>query len=634
MLKDVEGFFHGLRPVERITVSEWADKYRYLSSVASPEPGKYRTDRTPYMRAIMDALSITSPYREVVFMKSAQIGATEAANNFVGYCMHIAPSPILMVQPTGEMVKKLSKTRIDPMINVCPQLKNLVSEKKSRDSNNTMTEKMFPGGVLVLAGSNSSAGLRSQPVRFLILDEVDAYPLDVNGEGSPIGLARVRTSNFQNSKVFITSTPTIANFSAIEKEFQLTDQNLYHLPCPHCGEFQHLEWSNLIWDEGKPYTAKYCCVHCGSLIDERRKNEMLLAGKWIPSVPENASKFRIGFHINALYSPFGYSWGKLAAEFCEVKKDPIGLKVFVNTKLGETWAERGEAPAFKNLYNRRENYPLNSIPDDVAFLTCGVDVQKDRIELEIVGWCKGKRSYSIDYRVLEGDTSLPAVWASLGMIVDERWQRPNGMELSIRMMCVDSGYNTTQVYDFCRRFAGQRVVPIKGVDNLREAYAPPKPVDVMKSGKRIGSVRVWPVGSSFLKEELYSWLRLEKDENDIPPPCYCHFPEYAEHYFRGLTAEDFVSKLNKRGYLRTEWIKNYDRNEPLDCRNYARAAAAICGLDRMKPEHFDALMGERKKVVRTEIPQPESETLEQVVIAAQKSQFSDRDSRRRDYWRR
>ena len=599
LLDTVEGFFHGLRPVEIMTVSEWADKYRMLSSIASPEPGKYKTSRTPYIRAVMDALSATQPYKKIVMMKGAQVGATEAANNFVGYAMHLNPSPILMVEPTIDMVKKLSKTRLDPMINMCPELKCLVSEKKSRDSNNTMTEKMFPGGVLILSGANSSANLRSQPVRFLILDEIDDYPADLNKQGSPIELARVRTSNFQNSKVFILSTPTVSGFSAIENEFELTDKNYYHVPCPHCGCKQTLIWSQLKWDEHKPETASYCCIHCGTLIDERYKTQMfeeksssnINGAEWIPSDPEKSNRESIGFHINSLYAPLGWkSWKDLAADFIIATKDPIKLKGFINTRLGETWAERGEAPAFKNIYNRRENYQISTIPGDVAFLTCGVDVQKDRIELEIVGWCKGKRSYSIDYRVLEGDTTQPAVWTKLGAIVDERWTRPDGSEMTIRMMAVDSGFNTTHVYDFCRRFTS-RVIPIKGQDNLREAYAPPKPVDVTRAGKRIGKVRVWPVGSSFLKEELYSWLRLEKDENDVPPPCYCHFPEYGEHFFRSITAEDFVSRVNKRGYMHTEWVKKFDRNEALDCRIYARAAAAMVGLDRMKDEHFDALTG-------------------------------------------
>jgi len=613
----VDGFFHGLRPVERITVSQWADKYRMLTSVAAPESGKYRTERTPYMRAIMDALSAIQPYREVIFMKGAQCGATEAANNFLGYAIHLNPSPILFVQPTLEMVKKLSKTRIEPMINACPQLKGLVSEKKSRDSNNTLFEKMFPGGVLILAGANSSANLRSQPVRFLLLDEVDDYPADLNSQGSPIDLARVRTSNFQNSKVFIISTPTVSGWSAIEREFDKTDKNYYHVPCPHCGGKQNLVWENLKWDEGRPETAMYACIHCGSMIEERFKPQMLAeksesnpnGAEWIPAAPEKASRETIGFHINSLYAPLGWmSWEALVRDFIDSTKDPIKLKGFINTRLGETWTERGDAPAYKNLYNRREQYKTNSIPVDVAFLTCGVDVQKDRIELEVVGWCKGKRSYSIDYRVLEGDTTLPAVWNELALIIDERWERENGHEVSIRLMAVDSGYNTTMVYDFCRRYAGGRVIPIKGQDSLREAYSPPKPVDVTRAGKRIGKVRVWPVGVSFLKEELYSWLRLEKDENDIPPPCYCHFPEYAEHFFRSLTAEDFVSKLNKRGFLHSEWIKRYDRNEVLDCRVYNRAAAAIVGIDRMKDSHFESLINAKPVVAKQERLQEISNT--------------------------
>jgi phage terminase large subunit GpA-like protein len=393
----------------------------------------------------------------------------------------------------------------------------------------------------------------------------------------------VRTSNFPNSKVFITSTPTVAGFSEIEKAFEDTDKNYYYVPCPHCGTYQRLIFQNLKFEKERPELAMYMCEHCGEMISEDYKTEMLENGEWRPTDEGKVSRHRIGFHINALYSPEGWtSWGKLAAEFIQAKNDPIPLKVFINTKLGEVWRQRGEAPAFERLYNRRENYKKNEVPDDVLFLTCGCDVQKDRLELEIVGWTKDKRSYSIDYRVLVGDTSMNGVWTQLSEVVSERFQRKNGQELTIKLSAIDSGYQTTKVYEFCKRFAGFRVIPIKGVENLREFCSVPKQTDIALAGKRIGSTRVYPVGSSFAKEDIYTCLRLEKDENGVPPPGYCHFPEYPEYYFRGITAEDFVNELNKRGYLVTKWIKNYERNEPLDCRVYARAAAYLCGLDRPK----------------------------------------------------
>ena len=587
---DIQGLLDGIRPIPRITVSEWADEYRYLSSISSAEPGKYRTDRTPYMRKIMDCLSANESYKKIVFMKGAQVGATEAGSNFIGYVMHIAPAPIMMVQPTEDMVKKLSKGRIDPLIESCPALKERVAEKKSRDGNNTVTQKNFHGGVLLMVGANSAVGLRSVPIRYLILDEVDAYPSDLDGEGSPIDLAIARTRTFPNKKIFIISTPTISGMSAIQREFAETDQHYYYLPCPHCGEMQRLVFEQLIWDEGNPDSALYYCIHCGAGIEERHKPEMFAQGEWRPMQPELSSTEIIGFHLNSLYSPYGWqSWSEIASDFIKAKKNPAKLKVFVNTTLGETWEEKGEAPPYKNLFNRRESYPLNQIPDDVCFLTCGVDVQRDRLELEIVGWCPDKRSYSIDYRVLEGDTAGTKVWDLLAKVVDERWNRSDGLEFPIRLMAVDSGYNTTHVYNFCRRFDASRVIPTKGQDSLGMAVSPPKTIDITKAGKRIGKLRQWNIGVSFLKSEFYAALRLEKDSDGAPPPNYCHFPEYDEHYFRGLTAEEQVIKTVK-GYQRYEWKKVYDRNEPLDCRIYARAAAVIIGLDRFSQENLRAMV--------------------------------------------
>lgn len=268
------------------------------------------------------------------------------------------------------------------------------------------------------------------------------------------------------------------------------------------------------------------------------------------------------------------------------------------------------------INNNIYSYKLNEVPDEVCFLTCGVDVQRDRLELEIVGWCPDKRSYSIDFRVLEGDTADAPVWDLLAGVLDERFLRSDGMEFPIRLTAVDSGYNTTHVYNFCRRYDPSRVIPTKGQDNLGMAVAAPKTVDVTKSGKRVGKVRLWNLGVSFLKSEFYAALRLEKDSEGVPPPNYCHFPEYDEHYFRGLTAEEQVVKF-VRGYQRIQWQKVYERNEPLDCRIYARAAAAIIGLDRLSPENLKALTGnykvrKKKKKEEEETPTPRKKKRESI----------------------
>jgi phage terminase large subunit GpA-like protein len=580
----IKGAIDGLIPESRLTVSEWADKNRILSPVAAAEPGAWRTSRTPFLKKIMDCLSVYLSYKKVVVIKGAQLGFTEAGNNWLGYIMDNSPAPTLLVMPTDTAIKKNSKTRIDTMIESTPGLRQKVKIQKSRSGENTIDQKNFPSGVLFMVGANSPVGLSSTPIRNVFLDEVDRYPNDVGGEGSPIDLAEARTRTFAKKKIFEISTPTIAGNSAIEREYLETDQNVYMVPCPHCGEFQELIFDNLVWPAKKYKEAKYKCCSCNELIEELYKPDMLEHGFWKPKCEENINPDIIGFKLTSLYSPYGWmSWADIAKQYENALKDPSKMKVFTNTVLGETYAEESEAPKFENLYNRRESYALNTVPKDVCFLTCGVDIQKDRIELEIVGWCKDKRSYSIDYRVLLGNTSLPEVWADLDKVIYETWVREDGIEMNIRLTCVDAGYNTTEVYNYCRKYPVYKVIPIRGNDHLGIAIAPPKSIDLNRKGKKIGQVKVWNIGVSYLKGELYGWLSLEKN-NDIPPPCYCHFPQYDQRYFQGLTAEDYV-------IVKKQWKKRYERNEPLDCRVYARAASIIVGLDRLQPQQLEALCG-------------------------------------------
>ena len=582
------------KPNERLSVTEWADKYRQLSSMASAEPGQWRTSRVPYVAEIMDKLSANDPVEEIVFMKGAQVAATELGFNWVGYVIDVAPGPMLMVQPTDEMCRRNSKIRFDPMVEATHRLREKIRPKRSRDSGNTLLQKEFAGGVIVMTGANSAVGLRSMPVRYLFLDEIDGYPKDLDGEGSPINLATARTRTFSRKKIYKCSTPTIKNQSAIEKEFETTDQRYYEVPCPHCGAYQRLYFDQLKWitiskDVYDYSTVHYECIHCGEGIKEHNKTRMLEQGKWVASVPANASPKRVGYHLSSLYSPLGwYSWEQAARDFIDAQKNVNDLKVFVNTVLGETWEQKGESPAWENIYDRRENYKRNCPATEVAMITAGVDVQKDRLEVEIVGWCKGKVSYSIDYRVIDGDTTDAKVWNKLAEIVNEQWVREDNVVMPLRLMAVDTGYNTSHVYEFCRRFNVDQVIPVKGQDNQAVIIGIPKYIDVAKNGKKTGKIRLFNVGVSLLKSELYGWIQQRKDEDGSVPPGFCHFPEYAPEYFKGITAEQMEFTVT-RGFKKYMWVKKYTRNEPLDCRLYARAAAAVVGMDRFSDENWRGL---------------------------------------------
>jgi len=583
----------GARPDPLLTISQWADRYRWLSQRASAEHGRWRTERTPYLREIMDCLSPSSHIERTVFMKGAQIGGTECGNNWMGYIIHQAPGPMMSVQPTVEMAKRNSKQRIDPLIEESEVLRKLVRDPRSRDSGNTVLSKDFPGGVLVMTGANSAVGLRSMAARYLFLDEVDAYPGDVEGEGDPITLAMARTRTFARRKVFLVSTPKITGMSRIESAYEESDQRKYWVPCPTCREFQILKFAQLRWPKGDPQSAVYICEHCGQEIRNHQKHSMLARGEWRAGAKGDGRT--AGFHISSLYSPVGwFSWGDAAKQFEQAQKNPALLQVFVNTVLGETWTLLGEAPEWQKLYDRRESYKIGTVPPGGLFLTAGADVQKDRIEVEITAWGRGKESWSVDYRVLEGDTSRPQVWEKLTALLSEAFPTASALELPILQLAVDSGFATIEVYQWARRQGG-RVLVIKGDSRTPALIGSASPVEVGPAGAKLKrGVRVWPVNSGMAKEELYRWLRLDRPTDEdfakgTPfPPGYCHLPRYSEEYFKQITAEQLVTKIVK-GYRRHEWQKMRERNEALDCRVYARAAAGRVGIDRFQEKHWGDL---------------------------------------------
>jgi phage terminase large subunit GpA-like protein len=589
-------FLEAIRPDKKYSVSEWSDNFRYLSNKSSAEPGKWRTDRVPYLKEIMDYLSVDNPTQEIVVMKGAQLGFTESGNNWIGYIIDHAPAPTLAVLPTVELAKRNSKQRLDPLIEDCPVLKKKIAVKRQGDSSNTLLEKDFPGGTIVLTGANSAVGLCSMPARFIFFDEIDRYPHDIGGEGSPIGLAQARSRTFAKRKWFKVSTPTNEGSSQIAEAYSLSDQRKCYLPCPKCDHFQVLVFGQLRWEKGDASTTRYHCIECDYPIQNWEKTKMLKRHKWIAEKPDCEVA---GFHISSLYSPVGWwSWEDIVQDWIDAQGNQTKLKVFINTTLGETWKEEVEVPDYERLYERRKMYPRNIVPKDVVFLTAGVDIQKDRIEFEIVGWCKNKVSYSIDYRVYMGDTATSdmPVFDELRKILDETFplERNKNLKMGIKMVAVDSGYNTQEVYDWCRKFASNRVAAIKGTETLNVVYGIPKGADVTIRGKTVKrGLRVWPLGVGVIKAQLYGWLKQsEVGNNSIVPYGFCFFPEYGLDYFKQLTAERLVTSYDRRGFKKTEWVKNRERNEALDCRVYARAAASILGIDRFNDDTWKNLENE------------------------------------------
>lgn len=543
-----------------MTVSQWADRYRQLSSEASAEPGKWHTDRAPYQRDIMDA--VCNPLVEtVVIMSSAQIGKTEIVNNIIGYHVHLDPSPILLLQPTLEMAEAWSKDRFAPMLRDTTVLHGLVKDPRTRDSGNTLLYKRFPGGHITMAGANSPASLASRPIRIVLGDEVDRYPVSAGTEGDPVSLAKKRTTTFWNRKLILTSTPTTKGASRIEAAFEQSDQRRYHVACPHCGEYQVLKWAQVKWENGeeghKPETAHYICEQNGCVIADSERPKMIKAGRWVAEKPFTDIA---GFHINELYSPW-VTLAQMVTDFLRAKALPETLKTWVNTSLGEPWEEDGETLDADVLLQRKESWG-NESPEPVVLVTAGVDVQGDRLEVEVKGWGVGEECWSLDYRIIYGDPAQDAVWQELDAYLLTPIRSKLGVQLNIACVCIDSGgHHTQMVYEFCSKRAVRGVFAIKGVSQAA------KPLVGRPTRNNRYKLRLYPIGTDTAKEVIYSRLRITE-----PGAGYFHFPlERDREYFLQLTGEKQVVRFAK-GVAKREWIKTRSRNEALDCTVYALAA--------------------------------------------------------------
>jgi phage terminase large subunit GpA-like protein len=599
----------GWMPPPRLDLSDWAERHFYLSAESAAEAGRWKT--IPYQRGIMNAFTDPSITR-VSVMKSARVGWTKIVNAVAGYYIHQDPCPIMIVQPTIEDAAGYSKEEIAPMLRDCPTLAAIIPEPKTRDSDNTILAKRFPGGSLTVIGANSARGFRRVSRKVVLFDETDGYPPSAGSEGDQIQLGIRRTEYYWDRKIGDGSTPTDAGRSRIEQSFYAGDQRRYYVPCPHCDQKQVLVFTNFKWAKGKPELAVCICIHCGAEIEHVHKRAMVFAGEWRPGphpqFPNDPApgpfNGHTSFHIWAAYSfSPNASWGQLATEHVDaVRKGPEHLKTFVNTALGETWQDRGEAPEWERLYQRRSVYPIGRCPLGVLFLTAGVDVQKDRLVYEVVGWGRDKRSWSIDATVLPGDTSdmKRGPWDQLETLLARSYEHELGAQLSIGMLAIDSGYNTQTVYGWARRHPMNRVIAVKGHDEARVLIGSPSPVEVTVSGRKLKrGYKVWPVSTNVAKTELYGWLGLPTPTaEDLEAagaaiayaPGYCFFPEHGEEYFKQLTAEQLVPRKSRKGFTTFGWELIPGReNHYLDARVYARAAAAVIGLDRFSETDWHSL---------------------------------------------
>lgn len=523
------------------------------------------------MDAVSDPLVHT-----VVVMSSAQIGKTEILNNIVGFFIDQDPSPILMVQPTLEMAEAYSKDRLAPMLRDSPALQDKVKDPRSRDSGNTLRHKTFDGGHITLSGANSAASLASRPIRVVLCDEVDRYDVSAGTEGDPVSLAAKRSTTFWNRKLILTSTPTLKGMSRIEAAYNESDQRRCFVPCPHCSEPQVLKWEQVRWDkdiddQGKttahhPNTAHYVCAGCGALWTDVVRWGALRKCRWEASSAFNGVA---GFHLSELYSP----WRRLSeivGDFLDKRHDPSRLQTFINTSLGETWEESGERVEALSLVQRIEAYNDESLPEAISALTAGVDIQDDRLEVQVVGWGANEETWAAYYEVIHGDPAQPQVWKDLDALLLSSFRTEGGRTLKVRATCMDTGgHHAAQALAFCKSRRVRRVYATKGMPG-------PKPVWPLRASRTKTNDQVFMIGVDTAKDALYGRLKIAK-----PGPGYIHFPAsdgFDQTYFDQLTSEQVVTRFREGRPYRVWTLQKGKRNEALD--TFVLAMAARMSLPR------------------------------------------------------
>ena len=574
---------NGLKPIEKLSVSDWAGRYRIISS-GNAEPGRWKNSRTPYLKEVMDAF--TDPHvQRIVLKSSSQIGKSECINNIIGRFSHLDPCPMMIVQPTIEMAQDYSKRRLAPMIRDCNVLSRLFyddkSVSKSRDANQTILSKYFPGGSLVLAGANSPAGLASRPIRIVLFDEVDRFPLSAASEGDPVDIASKRTSTFWNAKIGLFSTPTLDGESRIDESFNQGTQEIWSHICPNCGCLSEILFEHVFEDEG---VIKWKCPNCGEKFPEIViKNASAM---YVAKNPECKTQTR-SFFVNGFSSPW-VEWRDILREYEDARGNPEREQVVINTRLGKTYKPHMEIKEISALLDRREEYE-NELPSGVLILTAAVDVQDSRLEYEIAGWGIDEERWGIKYGVIIGKPSVAKVWELLDEALDHEYAIDDNRRLKVFRTFIDSGgHFTSSVYEYCKPRQSRGRFAIKGIGRSG--------IPLIDKTINHNGLYLTSLGVNEGKSQIYSRLQISKIGAQ-----YMHFPiddkmkrYYDEKYFRGLMSEELVEHVSGgRRYMTFEPISKHIRNEPLDLAVYNLACMKSL---RISPEKWRELSNPQPKI--------------------------------------
>lgn len=603
----------GMMPPDDLTVTQWAEAKRRLSAESAAEPGPWRTERTPYLREPMDAF--TDPkVRHIVMVAASQVGKSEFLNNCIGYIIDEDPGSILFIHPTTIDAQEYSKLRIAPMLRDSPALRQKIAAPKSRDSHNTILQKAYPGGILTMCGSTEAHALASKPIRYVFGDERDRWATSAGNEGDPWDLAMARQTTFYNAKAVEVSTTTIKNASAIEAAYYTGTMERWNSKCPHCGEYHEIRWSDIrfeydeiIVSHKKTYKVKkvyYTCPGCGCISTEA---EMKRApAKWIAENSEAYGQGTRSFWLNAFVSQWA-SWESIVLKYLNALGSTKKMQVVFNTCFGEPWEDRGDIEDEDSLLARREDYGKDKngepveLPPGVLVLTTGVDTQDDRMEYEIVGHGFFGETWGIEKGIVMGRPDDDATWNKLDEVVFDRVMRfENGVGLRVSMSFVDEGGHFTQsVRAQCNARISKKVFCIKGMPGQDKPYiSPPKKQKIFVNQIAVGTCWQYQLGVDSGKEIIMDNLRVQ-----TPGQKYCHFPkrdDYGSAYFAGLLSETKVYDPNKKQPWSWKKIPGHERNEPLDCRNYALAAF------KALPKNLDEIDRQIKAASGVRVPAPPS----------------------------
>lgn len=592
-----------LLPRKPMRVNEWAEKYRYLSTEDSSEPGLWRTERFPWTEEIMMCLSYDSPYEDVSWISGTQVAKTAVGLNFIGYTAHWDPGPFMYAERSLEKLKRFNRGRLEPMIRASAVLSQIFHIDKSHNRANSQQMKEFPGGILYMAGSNSAGSLRGNPVMRIHGDEIDNWLVDVNKEGDPVALIEKRCANFPNRKKFWTSSPTNEETSRIKRKFLEGDQRYYKVPCPECRHMQMITWQHLVGVDAEGIevgmkadgfvAVKMKCENCKTLIDESKKTWMCAkvnGAKWEATFPGRTAA---SFHLSALYSPVPfYTWKKAADEFVEYSQPgrEADLKVWINTVLAETWSIAGQELDARVFDKRREPYPEGcDVPNEVMLLTCAFDIQGDRAEGEVIGWGRNQESWGIDYVRIMGDPEKDDLWKDIDDYLLKFWKKENGQYMQIAGAGIDAGYKHRRAVMFCATRKYRKIFPILGRTGWGKGLIN-RPTKTNKDG-----VWVYQAYVDELKSRVHAQLKIQEKG-----PGFCHFPKkpcYDAGYFKMLAAERLVNK--RGGGIKWEKVNAGARNEALDVRAYNIAIlnAISPAFDKIGSQKAQGIVPRRRRIV-------------------------------------